>query len=235
MKRVVAPVPAGVYPDNAFADYRSTARRAPRQAAIAIPHTVSELSGPRYGAEMLRAGAADLTRQGDGGCALGQRIIVYGRVSDEHGRPQRDALVEVWQANAAGRYRHDGDQHDAPLDPAFTGAGAALTDGDGCYEFLTIDPGAYPWGNHHNAWRPRHIHFSLFGPAWASRLVTQMYFPGDPLLALDPIFNAVADPAARERLVSVFDIERSVPDYALAYRFDIVLRGAAQTPLEREP
>ena len=176
---------------------------------------------------------ADLTRpSGATGEALGQRIIVHGRVSDEHGRPERYALIEVWQANAAGRYLHDGDRHDAPLDPNFTGAGVVVTDDDGRYQFLTLEPGIYPWGNHYNAWRPKHIHFSLFGSAWATRLVTQMYFPGDPTLPLDPIFMAVADSQARAQLVSCFDLERSLPDYALAFRFDIVLRGALETPWE---
>lgn len=233
--RRFAPVPAGCYPPNDTPAYRSSARRAPKEAAIRVPHTVVERRGPHYGAEALRTGAADLTTQVPGGVAQGQRIIVHGRVSDEHGRPEANALVEVWQANAAGRYRHDGDTHDAPLDPHFTGAGQVVTDGDGCYSFVTIEPGAYPWGNHYNAWRPKHIHFSLFGQAWATRLVTQMYFPGDPLLPFDPIFMGIADPVARERLVSSFDLARSVPDHALAYRFDIVLRGALETPREERP
>ena len=233
--RSFAPVAAGVYPRNDFADYRSSTRRAPRAAPIVIPETPSELSGPYFSHAQLRAGAGDLTRQVAGGEAQGQRIIVCGRVTDEYGRPEREALVEVWQANAAGRYRHDGDQHDAPLDPHFTGAGAVVTDKDGMYSFVTVEPGIYPWPNHFNAWRPKHIHFSLFGPAWAARLVTQMYFPGDPTLTLDPIFRATADERARARLVASFDLAHTVPDYALAYRFDIVLRGPAETPLERAP
>jgi len=233
MERVFAAVPAGVYPANATAAYRSSAKRAPRQAPIVIPHTLSEISGPRFGRERLREASQDLTRPAQAhGEALGQRIIVHGRVLDERGRPERGALVEVWQANAAGRYLHDGDRHDAPLDPNFTGSGAVLTDDDGRYQFMTIEPGIYPWGNHYNAWRPKHIHFSLFGQAWATRLVTQMYFPGDPTLPLDPIFMAIDDPQARERLVSHFDIERTEPDYAMAFRFDIVLRGARETPWE---
>jgi len=234
MTQVFAPVPPGVNPPNDFPAYRGTARRAPREAPIVIPHTLSESSGPRYGAECLRAGAGDLTRAA-GGTALGQRILVHGRVTDEQGRPERHALIELWQANAAGRYRHPGDQHDAPLDAHFIGCGQVITDADGDYEFLSIEPGAYPWGNHVNAWRPKHIHFSLFGPAWASRLVTQMYFPGDPLQTLDPIFMSVADEAARGRLVAVFDLARSVPDRALAYRFDIVLRGPRETPSAPQP
>ena len=231
-----APIGPGVYPANATAAYRSSDKRAPRQAPIVIPHTLSAVSGPRCGAAMLGAAGQDLTRPaGASGEALGQRIIVHGRVVDERGRPERGALVEVWQANAAGRYRHDGDRHDAPLDPNFTGSGAVVTDDEGRYRFLTIEPGIYPWGNHYNAWRPKHIHFSLFGQAWATRLVTQMYFPGDPTLALDPIFMAVDDTAARARLVSRFDIERSEPDYAMAFEFDIVLRGASGTPWEGQP
>ncbi|MEQ8230217.1 MAG: protocatechuate 3,4-dioxygenase subunit beta [Gammaproteobacteria bacterium] len=229
------PVPPGVYPSNDWPDYRSTARRAPRQPAVAIPHTVSETTGPGWGAERLRADATDLTRPSAGGVAQGQRILVHGRVCDEYGRAIGGALIEVWQANAAGRYRHDNDRHDAPLDPYFIGAGQCLTDAAGCYAFHTIEPGAYPWGNHDNAWRPRHIHFSLFGNAWGSRLVTQMYFPGDPLLPRDPIFMGVPDTQARERLVSAFDPVRTEPGQALAYRFDIVLRGPSETPWENRP
>jgi protocatechuate 3,4-dioxygenase beta subunit len=173
----------------------------------------------------------DLTRQHDGE-PLGERIIVHGRVTDGDGRPVRDSLIELWQANAAGRYRHAVDRHPAPIDPNFSGAGRCLTDGDGNYRFVTVKPGAYPWGNHPNAWRPAHIHLSLFGPAFATRLVTQMYFPGDPLFFQDPIFNSVRDPAARERLVCAFDLATTVPEWALAYRFDVVLRGREATPLE---
>lgn len=226
------PVPPGLHPANATAAYRSSEKRAPRATPIGIPCSVSESSGPRCGIERLRPDALDLTRQVSGGEALGQRIIVHGRVTDERGRPERNTLIEVWQANAAGRYRHDGDRHDAPLDPYFIGSGAALTDATGSYAFTTIEPGIYPWGNHHNAWRPRHIHFSLFGQAWAARLVTQMYFPGDPTLELDPIFMSVADAAARARLLASLDLARSVPDFAMAYRFDIVLRGPVATPWE---
>jgi protocatechuate 3,4-dioxygenase beta subunit len=168
----------------------------------------------------------------DGRHALGQRIIVAGRVTDEDGRPIGTTMIEIWQANAAGRYQHHGDQHDAPLDPNFRGAGRVFTDADGYYRFVTIKPGAYPWPNHHNAWRPNHIHFSLSGPALATRLVTQMYFPGDPLLPLDPIFNAVPDATARDRLVARFDTGTGVPDWALGYRFDLVLRGRGATPWE---
>jgi protocatechuate 3,4-dioxygenase, beta subunit len=151
-------------------------------------------------------------------------------VLDEDGRPIPGALVEVWQANAAGRYAHEVDRHPAPLDPNFTGAGRTITDGEGRYRFVTIKPGAYPWKNHPNAWRPAHIHFSLFGRAFTQRLVTQMYFPGDPLFPFDPIFNSVRDAKARERMISRFDLDATVPDWALAYQWDIVLRGPDETP-----
>ncbi len=163
---------------------------------------------------------------------LGQRIIVAGRVLDEDDRPVPNTLIEVWQANAAGRYAHKVDRWDAPLDANFTGAGRTLSDAEGRYRFITIRPGAYPWRNHDNAWRPAHIHFSLFGQAFATRLVTQMYFPGDPLLAFDPIFNSVPD-GARHRMVSVYDLSLTTPEWALGYQFDIVLRGRAATPMER--
>ena len=171
----------------------------------------------------------DLTRQATGSAALGERIIVAGRVLDDGGQPVAGTLVEVWQANAAGRYRHDSDQHDAPLDPNFAGAGRCITDTEGRYRFLTVKPGAYPWGNHPNAWRPAHIHFSVFGPALATRLVTQMYFPGDPLHALDPIFNSVPEPVARARLVAEYDHSLTEANWALGYRWDIVLRGPQST------
>jgi protocatechuate 3,4-dioxygenase, beta subunit len=228
------PYPPGTQPPYRYPAYKSTIARAPRHAPITIPQTLSEVTGPTYAAEKIWEGAADLTRQVKGGEAIGQRLIVHGQVSDDRGRPVRNTLVEVWQANTAGRYVHSVDQHDAPLDPFFIGRGAVVTDGDGFYEFLTIEPGAYPWANHHNAWRPKHIHFSLFGYAQASRLVTQMYFPGDNLLPLDPVFNSVPDEVARERLVANFDMAKAVPEYALAYRFDIVVRGPRQTPFERQ-
>jgi protocatechuate 3,4-dioxygenase beta subunit len=179
----------------------------------------------------VKPGDADLTRQHKGE-PIGERIIVSGRVLDEDGRPVAGTLVEVWQANSAGRYPHRVDQHDAPMDPNFTGAGRALTDKQGRYRFVTIKPGEYPWRNHYNAWRPAHIHFSLFGPAFATRLVTQMYFPGDPLLEKDPMYNCVPDEAAKRRLISSFDWDTTIPETALGYRFDIVLRGPQETPME---
>jgi protocatechuate 3,4-dioxygenase beta subunit len=157
---------------------------------------------------------------------------VTGRVLDSDSRPVRNTLVEVWQANAAGRYPHAADQHPAPLDPNFTGAGRCLTDEEGRYRFVTVKPGAYPWGNHHNAWRPAHIHFSVFGPGLTSRLITQMYFPGDPLFAFDPIYQSIPDQAARDRLVSRLDLDVTTPQWALGYQWDIVLRGSRQTPWE---
>lgn len=218
------------HPPSLYAPYRSTALRAPQQPPVRIPQTITETAGFADWSQAARVAAADLTR-GAGGEALGQRIVVAGRVLDEAGRPAPRTLVEVWQANAAGRYAHARDQWDAPLDPNFTGAGQVVTDDEGRYAFTTIRPGAYPWGNHANAWRPAHIHFSLFGPAFATRLVTQMYFEGDPLIPLDPIANAVPK-EARERLVARFDLGLTQPSHALGYMFDIVLRGPAATPVE---
>jgi protocatechuate 3,4-dioxygenase, beta subunit len=218
------------HPPNTYPDYTSTVKRAPSRPLVVLPHTLSELTGPVYGHESVRPEDTDLTRQ-HAGEALGERIIVSGRVLDEDGRPVPDTLIEVWQANAAGRYIHVRDQHDAPLDPNFSGAGRAVTDAEGRYRFTTIKPGAYPWRNHRNAWRPAHIHFSLFGHSFLSRLITQMYFPGDPLFAYDPIFQAIRGPA-RERLVSEFDLDTTQPEWALGYRFDIVLRGRRATPFE---
>lgn len=222
-------------PVNQYVPYRSTHKRVPRQALISIPHTLSELTGPIYGHNTIGPTDNDLT------CHFpdppqGERIIVAGRILDEDGRGVPNTLVEIWQANAAGRYRHSGDNHPAPLDPNFLGAGRTFTDAEGNYRFVTIKPGAYPWRNHHNAWRPQHIHFSLFGSALISRLVTQMYFPNDPLIPLDPIINSIPDREARERLVSAFDLSITEPEWALGFRFDIVLRGRRCTPLEdRKP
>ena len=212
--------------------YRSTALRSPTRPLLPIAHALGELAQPVYGHEDVGEHDHDLTRNAAmNGAPLGERIIVTGRVTDERGRPVRHTLVELWQCNAAGRYVHRADQHDAPLDPNFLGAGRTLTDAEGRYRFLTIKPGAYPWGNHPNAWRPAHIHFSLFGEHFASRLVTQMYFPGDPLLALDPIYQSSRE-SVRERLVSRFDIGVTEQGYALGYVFDIVLRGPLETPME---
>jgi len=221
----------GAHPPYLYPDYRATRVRAPERPLLLLRHTLSEVTGPVFGHDRVDAGEADLTAQHEGE-ALGERIIVSGRVLDEDGRPVRDTLVEIWQANAAGRYHHDVDRHPAPLDPNFTGAGRCITDAEGRYRFVTVKPGAYPWKNHDNAWRAAHIHVSLFGPAFATRLVTQMYFPGDPLFFQDPIFQSVRDPDARERMISGFDLETTVPEWALAYRFDIVLRGREAIPTE---
>jgi protocatechuate 3,4-dioxygenase, beta subunit len=219
------------HPSNDYPAYRSTALRHPSRPLVPLAHTLSELTGPVYGHDDVTAEEADLTRR-HAGEPLGERIIVAGRVMDEAGRPVPHTLVEVWQANAAGRYIHLNDQHPAPLDPNFTGAGRAVTDAEGRYRFVSIKPGAYPWRNHHNAWRPAHIHFSLFGPSFLTRLVTQMYFPGDPLFAFDPIFNSITDEKARARTVSSFEMDLTQPEWALGYRFDIVLRGRDATPME---
>ena len=217
----------GGHPPYDHPAYASTHKRAPRNAPVRLEHTLSEITGPRF--DTLAHGENDLTHF-NGGEALGERIIVTGRVLDEDGRAIPHTMIEIWQANAAGRYGHAEDQHEAPLDPHFAGIGRVVTDEHGAYRFMTVKPGAYPWRNHHNAWRPNHIHFSLFGPSFATRLITQMYFPGDPLLALDPIFNSVPDSSARERLVAKFDIEVTIPEYALGYRFDFVVRGRESTP-----
>lgn len=222
----------GSQPDYLTPAYGSTVKRSPSQPLILLPQSLSELTGPVFGHERISASDADLTRQ-HAGEPVGERIIVTGRVVDEGGAAVSNTLIELWQANAAGRYQHKNDQHDAPLDPNFTGTGRTMTDAQGHYRFLTIKPGAYPWRNHPNAWRPAHIHFSLFGQAFATRLVTQMYFPGDPLLPFDPIYNSVPDEAARKRMISHFALELTEPEYALAFRFDIVLRGRQATPLEK--
>ncbi len=223
----------GAHPPYDSPAYASTHKRAPHQAPVRLEHTLSEITGPCIAREVLAAANSenDLTHF-NGGEALGERIIVTGRVIDEDGRAIPHSVIEIWQANAAGRYSHAEDRHDAPLDPHFAGIGRVVTDEHGAYRFMTVKPGAYPWRNHHNAWRPNHLHFSLFGPSFATRLITQMYFPGDPLLALDPIYNSVPDHSARERLIATFDIEVTIPEYALGYRFDFVLRGRDSTPAQ---
>ncbi|MGI8507345.1 MAG: protocatechuate 3,4-dioxygenase subunit beta [Solirubrobacteraceae bacterium] len=222
--------PPDAHPPLDYPPYKSTALRHPTRPLVYLPHTVTEITGPRLGeARWPGEHDSDLLAQHEGD-AIGERITVSGRVLDTEGKPLRGTLVEVWQANAAGRYRHRSDRWPAPLDPNFSGAGRCVTDDQGRYEFLTIKPGPYPWGNHFNAWRPAHIHFSLLGRAFAQRLVTQMYFPGDPLHVYDPIFNSVADEAARQRLVSSFSLHATRPNWATAYEFDIVLRGPAATP-----
>ena len=232
MSESYAPRDWSSQPPYLHPDYKSTVLRAPTKKLIPIRQSLSEITGPVYGHDRLGALDTDLTRNAVKDAEpIGERIIVTGRVLDENGRPQPNMLIEIWQANAAGRYVHVADQHPAPLDPNFLGAGRCVTDSEGRYKFYTIKPGAYPWGNHDNAWRPAHIHFSLFGPSLATRLVTQMYFPGDPLLDLDPIY--LSSPAgARERLISDFSIDVTEPGFALGYIFDIVLRGRYETPME---
>jgi protocatechuate 3,4-dioxygenase beta subunit len=217
-------------PSYLYPGYRSTIKRAPTRPLVLLPHTLSETTGPVFGADDVAPGDHDLTA-GHPGQPLGERIVVSGRLLDENARPVAHALLEMWQAIEAGRYGVSFDELDGPLDPNFTGGGRALTDAEGNYRFLTIKPGAYPWRNHYNAWRPAHLHFSLFGLGLVQRLVTQMYFPGDPLLAYDPMYNSVPDELARRRLIADFDWERTIPDIALAYRFDIVLRGRDETPM----
>jgi len=222
----------GTQPNYLHPEYRSSVKRAPTRPLIVLPQTLSERTGPVFGQDVVRPSDRDLTAQ-HAGEPLGERIVISGRLLDEGGKPVRGALIEVWQANAAGRYKHKLDQHNAPLDPNFSGFGRSLTDAEGRYKFISIKPGAYPWGNHANAWRPAHIHFSIFGAGLLSRLVTQMYFPGDPLLNYDPIYNCLPDETAKRRLISIFDWEHTSPEFALGYRFDIVLRGCDATPMEK--
>jgi protocatechuate 3,4-dioxygenase beta subunit len=226
--------PAGVHPPLDSPEYASTRLRAPHQKPVLLPPSTTEITGPVFGQERVGPLDHDLTRQHDGE-PVGQRIIVVGRILDGDGRPVPDTLVEIWQANASGRYRHPRDDWPGALDPNFSGAGRAATDADGRYRFVTVRPGAYPWKNHHNAWRPAHIHFSLFGRSFSQRLVTQMYFPDDPLFFQDPILGSIPDPAARERLVAAYDHEVTAPEWALGFRFDVVLRGREATPFETPP
>lgn len=220
-------------PPYLYPPYKPTFLRSPRKPLIVLPHTLSEVTGPVYGHSDISETDNDLTRQHDGE-PLGERITVSGRVIDDNGRAVPNTLVEIWQCNAAGRYRHHVDRHAAPLDPNFSGAGRTLTDSQGRYCFTTIKPGAYPWQNHPNAWRPAHIHFSLFGTAFCQRLVTQMYFPDDPLFSFDPIFNSVPDEKARKRLICKFEMDLTKPEWSLGFRFDIVLRGREGTPFENK-
>lgn len=221
------------FPPFLSPEYRSTTSRAPSRPLADPPRIGSELTGPGPALAAMLEPDADLTRNaGTGEAALGERIIVTGTLLDPAGDPVPNAVVEIWQANAAGRYLHDDDRHDAPLDPNFTGIGRCLTDETGAYRFLSVRPGAYPWGNHPNAWRPAHVHLSIFGTSFADRLVTQMYFPGDPLQAIDPIFNSIPDPAARDRLVARYDHDVTEAEWALGFRFDVRLAGPGATPLE---
>ena len=221
-----------VHPPYLHADYKSTVLRSPSKPLVPLAQTLSELTGPVYGQDALGPLDNDLTKNGAvDGEPQGERIIVTGQVMDEDGRPVPNTLIEIWQTNAAGRYIHKVDQHNAPIDPNFFGAGRCMTDAVGRYRFITVRPGAYPWGNHATGWRPPHSHFSLFGPSFLTRLVTQMYFPGDPLLELDPVFLGVPDRSARERLIAEFSLAVTEPEFALGYAFDIVLRGRRATPM----
>ena len=214
-----------------FAPYRSSILRHPTKELHHADPEGAELVAPVFGHSDVDPLEADLTIQA-GGEPVGERITVRGRVLDGDGRPVRHQLVEIWQANAGGRYIHKRDQHPAAIDPHFTGVGRCLTDHDGGYTFTTIKPGPYPWRNHHNAWRPAHIHFSLFGDEFTQRLVTQMYFPGDPLFALDPIYQSIVDPQARERLVATYDHDLTEPESHTGYRWDVVLTGSHRTVFE---
>jgi protocatechuate 3,4-dioxygenase, beta subunit len=221
-----------VQPAYLSPDYKSTILRSPSQPLVVLKQSLAELTGPVFGDFKLGEFDNDLTKNAVvNGQPLGERIVVHGRVLNENGQPIPNTIIEIWQANSSGRYLHKVDQHDAPLDPNFLGAGRCKTDSEGKYVFYTIKPGSYPWGNHYNAWRPNHIHFSLFGANITNRLVTQMYFPGDPLLQYDPIFLSVP-PKGRDLLVSSFDLSLTEPNFALGYRFDFVLRGHNKTPFE---
>lgn len=227
----ISPRDWGSHPPMIYPEYKSTIYRAPKKPLVPIKQSLSELTGPVYGHDSLDPMDNDLTRNArKAGEPIGERIVVAGRVVGDDGRPVPHTLIEVWQANSAGRYIHVNDQHDAPVDPNFLGAGRCITDAEGRYKFYSVKPGAYPWMNHHNAWRPAHIHLSLFGPSIATRLVTQMFFPADPLLPQDPIFMSVPG-SARDRLVAAFDLGITEAGFALGYRFDIVLRGRAETPM----
>lgn len=228
-----AGVPQAAHPRRDFAPYRSTLLRHPTHELVRADPEEIELVSPAFGHTDVSPEEADLTIQHVGE-PLGERIVITGRVLDGDGRPVRNQLVEIWQANASGRYVHKRDQHPAPLDPNFTGVGRLITGDDGSYRLTTVKPGAYPWKNHRNAWRPAHIHFSFFGSAFTQRLITQMYFPGDPLFALDPIYQSITDPAARERLVAQYDHDVSEPEWALGYRWDVVLTGPKSTWMEPE-
>ena len=222
-----------IHPPSLFPDYESTIKRAPKKPLIIIPQTLTEITGPVYGDDSVKIEEADLTRQ-HAGEPLGERIIVHGRVLDESGQPVPNTLIEIWQANAGGKYRHVNDNYLAAADPNFHGCGRTLSDADGWYRFRTIKPGPYPWRNRINDWRPAHIHYSIFGHSFVTRLITQLYFEGDPLLRHCPIYHSIPDVGARERLVATLDLDETIPLDTIAYRFDIVLRGRRQTPFENK-
>ena len=222
--------PVALDPPYDYADYLSTRKRFPREPLVKLPKGALDIPGPLVPAGFVKNGDNDLTIRGKS-APLGEKMILVGRLLDEDGRPVRRSLVEIWQANASGRYHHPGDQHAAPLDPNFEGIGRTFTDDEGVYRFVTVKPGSYPWRNHPYAWRPQHIHFSLLGNSPVQRLVTQMYFPGDPLLDIDPIYNSVPDPEARKRMICTLDLKTGIEEIALGYRYDIVLAGARSTPM----
>lgn len=231
--KFVTSLDRGSHPPHLHSGYKSTLLRAPQKPLIPMPQTLAELTAPVYGHDEFQVYDDDLTKNAVvNGEAIGERIIVTGRILDDNNKPIPNTLVELWQANSTGRYIHKSDQHDAPIDPNFNGAGRVLTNEKGEYRFTTIKPGAYPWRNHENAWRPAHIHFSIFGTVFISRLVTQMYFPGDPLHKLDPIMNGIDDEKARARLIADYAHDVTEPEWALGYRFDIVLNGSRMTPFE---
>lgn len=216
--------------------YKTSVSRSPRMPLMSLEQTASELTGPTFGHGNIGALDHDLIRNyAKTGDPIGERIIIHGRVLDEDGRAVPNTLVEIWQANSGGRYRHVNDSYLAALDPNFGGCGRTLTDAEGAFRFHTIKPGAYPWPNGPNSWRPAHIHFSVFGTAFAQRLITQMYFEGDPLIPLCPILQAVPDARARALLVAPLDMETTVPFDSVAYRFDIVLRGPRSVAFENRP
>ncbi len=233
MQKTQTAMDPSAHPPYLYPPYKSTPKRSPQKPLVPVPESLTDLTGPVYGHDDINPFDNDMTKNAVvNGEPLGERIIVVGCVLDDRNRPVRNALLEVWQANAAGRYLHLVDQHPAPLDPNFSGAARLLTNANGEYRFVTIKPGAYPWGNHDNAWRPAHIHFSVFGTAFTSRLVTQMYFPNDPLLKYDPMYTSIPDDNGRQRLVSEYAHDVTEPNWALGYRFNIVLAGSRETPFE---
>ena len=223
------------HPPALTPDYKTSVLRSPRLSLWSLQNSLSEVTGPAFGRDELGPLDNDLIlNYAKSGEPIGERTIVHGRVLDGNGRPVPNTLVEVWQANAGGRYRHTNDTYIAPIDPNFGGCGRTITDDNGHYAFRTVKPGAYPFRNHVNSWRPAHIHFSVFGSGFAQRLITQMYFEGDPLLAMDSILDTIPDPAARQRLVAPLDMNAAIPIDSLAYRFDIVLRGTRSTLFENK-
>src|SRR5438105_7745720 len=223
----------GTQPEYLYPPYASTVKRSPSQPLVVLPTSLSEVTGPVFGFDVIKANDFDLTKQGNGD-PIGERIVVTGRVLDANARPVANTLIEIWQAHGPGRYPPHRDNHNAPGDPNFPGCGRTLTDAEGPYRFISIRRAAYPWRNHYNAWRPAHIHFSLFGPAFATRLVTQMYFPGDPLLEYDPMFNSIPSERARQRLISTFDWQTTIPETALGYKCDVIVRAREETPVEND-